>query len=213
MSIRDDIKRLRPALLMATALLLAGLLAAGLAHLWRTDKEEDHRQALDTRRNFQTRLARIEDEAGEIRAGGILFDKLVARGIVGEELRQEWIEQIRRIRVERRLFDIHWELQPRHLLDADIAPGDGGGYDMLTSGLQIRMPLLHEEDLLRFLDDLRDQLQAYVRPRRCTIDAEAPASAPGTDTIQPRLQAQCDLDLITLSPPSAATTTKQAAKP
>ena len=204
MNLREDFKLLRPALLLATALLLAGLFAAGLAHLWRAEREVDHRQALDSLRNFQTRLARIEDEAGEIRAGGQLFDRLVARGIVGKEPRAEWIEQIRHIRTERRLFDIRWELQASQPLEADIAPGDGGGYDMLASRLQVHLPLLHEEDLLRFLGDMRDTLQAFVRPRQCTLEPASPEAGQETAIIQPRLQADCELDLITLSPPPAA---------
>ncbi len=200
MNIRQDLRLLRPALLLATALLLTGALAAGLAHLWHADREQDHRQALDTRRNLQNRLARIDEEAGEIRAGGLLFDRLAAKGIVGEEQRLEWIEQIRRIRSERRLFDIHWELQARRLLEAELAPGDGGGYDMHASRLKLELPLLHEEDLLRFLDDLKGHLQAYVLPRQCSIELAAKDTGPEAGPLPPRLQARCELDLVTLAP-------------
>ena len=82
MKLRQDLRLLRPALLLATALLLTGALAAGLAPLWHADRETDQRQALDTRRNLQNRLARIDEEAGEIRAGGLLFDRLAAKGIL-----------------------------------------------------------------------------------------------------------------------------------
>lgn len=200
MNFRQDLRLLRPALLLATALLLTGLMAAGLAHLWHAEREADHRQVLDTRRNLQIRLARIDEEAGEIRAGGLLFDRLAAKGIVGEEQRLEWIEQIRHIRSERRLFDIHWELQARRLLEAELAPGDGGGYDLHASRLKLELPLLHEEDLLRFLADLRNKLQAYVLPRQCSIEPAAIDTVPDTGAVQPRLQARCELDLITLAP-------------
>jgi hypothetical protein len=62
--------------------------------------------------------------------------------------------------------------------------------------MRVDLALLHEEDLLRFLSDLRNSGNAYYSPRRCTLSRTGQA-ATGT-AIMPRLRAECDIDLITL---------------
>jgi hypothetical protein len=62
--------------------------------------------------------------------------------------------------------------------------------------MKVDLALLHEEDLLRFLADLRDSGNAYYAVRRCAIQRTGQA-ATGT-TIAPRLRADCDIDLITI---------------
>ena len=203
MKLREDLALLRPTLLLATALLLAGLFAALFAHVRAADLRQEHEQVSARLRTAQARLGRIEVEAGEIRAATLLLQDLAARGILGEERRQAWLDQLRRIREARRLFDLQWELQASRPLETDSAAGEVGDVRVRASRLHIRMPLLHEEDLLHFLEDARGQVQAYVRPRRCAIAWAPPPNDPETTALQPRLLAECELDLITLALPEA----------
>ena len=60
----------------------------------------------------------------------------------------------------------------------------------------MQLDLLHEEDLLRFLADLRASGNAYYAVRSCSL-ARTGQAATGA-TIAPRLRAQCEIDLVTV---------------
>ena len=62
--------------------------------------------------------------------------------------------------------------------------------------MNVQLDLLHEEDLLRFLSDLRNSGNAYYSVRVCDVRRTGQA-ATGT-TITPRLRASCQIDLITV---------------
>jgi hypothetical protein len=67
----------------------------------------------------------------------------------------------------------------------------------------VQLDLLHEEDLLRFLADLRASGNAYYSVRTCSMRRTGQA-ATGT-TITPRLRANCEIDLITVMDRGAKT--------
>lgn len=173
-------------------MIVAGLSTVGLAHLIHTDGLQAEQLAQAEKNDFQSRLARIAQEEKEIQAGDVLFRKLTERGILGEEKRMDWIETLARIQAERRLYDIRWELSPQRPLEAELGAGSSSEFEFMGSALHVQIALLHEEDLLRFLNDLKGSLSAYVRVRQCSLSRQPPQA--GT----PQLQAECQLDLITL---------------
>jgi hypothetical protein len=189
-------------------MILAGLGAAGLAYLVQVDAQDNQRLAQTEKDAVQSRLARIEQEEKEIQAGDILFRRLSDRGIVGEEKRMDWVEKIAQIRAQRRLLDVRWDISPQRPLEPELAPTHGGEYTFMASALHLQFALLHEEDLLRFISDLKDGLSAYVRVRQCTLErlsaglgqAGEPVAekASGPTGPGPQLQADCQIDLITL---------------
>jgi hypothetical protein len=68
--------------------------------------------------------------------------------------------------------------------------------DFVTSRMQLDMMLLHEEDLLNFLGDLRQWGQSYVAPRNCILTRQDRGGGPVSVGVN--LSAQCTVDLITL---------------
>jgi hypothetical protein len=68
--------------------------------------------------------------------------------------------------------------------------------DFFASTMRVELALLHEEDLTRFLADLRASGNAYYSVKKCTLERTGQA-ATGTSII-PRLLAQCEIDLITI---------------
>jgi hypothetical protein len=70
--------------------------------------------------------------------------------------------------------------------------------------MKINLALLHEEDLFRFIDDLRAALSSHVVVRACSvtrIERAAAERGPG-----PRLAADCTIDLVTIRDPKAKAT-------
>ncbi len=62
--------------------------------------------------------------------------------------------------------------------------------------MKLQLNLLHEEDLIRLLDDLRRQARALIQVKRCDV-SRIPRSGP-ENTLQGYLQAECLIDWVTL---------------
>jgi hypothetical protein len=194
---KDDFRRIRLSLAAALVLIAAGA-AIAFASIRLEQAEKQQRAAAQAKRSeIQGRLARARDEELEIKRKIARYNQLAARGILGEERRLDWVERIREIKNARKLFDIQYEIAPQQRIDSAILPGASADYDFLSSTMQMRMKLLHEEDLLGFLADLRATVPAYIRLRRCDVE-RLPKAAAGTGGVPPQLAAECTIDWITL---------------
>ena len=190
----EELKKL--ALPVLAALLLLG---AGGGLIWGADAalKAAQRQATIAQRERQLsteRLARIAEEEREVKEKISVYQHLKALNIIGEERRLEWADAITRIRAQRELIDVRYRVERQRLLLS--APGKPGNVDFYASAMRVELALLHEEDLLRFLNDLRDSGNAYYAVRNCAMTRTG-GSGTGA-SIGPRLRAECTIDLITL---------------
>ena len=182
------------------AAILVMLLAAGLALLWtsRQTLAQEHRKlaaAQADRRHVAERLSRIAHEEREVRDHVELYQRLKDLRILGSERRLEWVEALARIRAERELLDLRYQVERQKVLKT--LPGSPSGVELRSSSMNVELALLHEGDLLGFLADLRASGNAYYSVRHCKITRAGPA--PSLGSIAPRLRGVCQIDLITLS--------------
>jgi len=191
----SDLKQLR--LPLAACIVLA---LAGVACYFAVDDylKETRKLGVATsaqRAEVQKRLASAEEEEREIKANLQQYQALAARGIVGEENRLDWVDTVTAIKNERRLFNIRYSIGPQQELDY---PGfsRGSGVKFMVSRVKMTMQLLHEEDLLNFIDDLGRRGRSYLSVRSCDVRRENRGN--GGTTLAPRLQADCEFDLITI---------------
>lgn len=140
------------------------------------------------------RLARIAEEEREVKEKLDVYRHLKQLNILGEERRLEWADAIARIRTQRELLDLRYRVERQKLITS--APGKPANVDFFASTMKVQMALLHEEDLLRFLSDLRESGNGYYSVKRCSL-ARTATAATGV-TITPRLRADCEIDLITI---------------
>jgi hypothetical protein len=147
------------------------------------------------RTEIQGRLERANEEEREIRANLQQYRALEARGITGEEQRLDWVDALTAIKNERQLFNINYSIEPQKQLDYP-GFGAGSGVFFMVSRVKLNLQLLHEEDLLNFLDDLTKRSKLYLSVRSCNVQrTNRPA---GGAALGPRLQAECVVDLITI---------------
>jgi len=146
------------------------------------------------RRQNAERLARIAEEEREVSQKLDVYKQLKSLNILGEERRLEWADAINRIRVQRELLDVRYRVERQKLVTS--AAGKPANVDFFASTMRVDLQLLHEEDLLRFLADLRASGNAYYAVRKCVLTRTG--QAVGGTTMTPRLSAQCDIDLITI---------------
>lgn len=191
---RDELKRLLLPVLAAVAALAVGAVLIVMAGQTRARAQAELDAARGERLQNTERLARIAEEEREVREKLDVYQRLKKLNILGDENRLEWADAIARIRKERELLDLRYVIDRQKLLVS--VPGKPANVDFFSSTMKVDLALLHEEDLLRFLSDLRDSGNAYYSVRRC--DMERVGQAPAGATITPRLHAQCEIDLITI---------------
>ena len=191
-----SLKQLRWSLVMLAVFALIGAAAvmASLKTLGEAGKAKT--AALAIQKDIRNKLARANDEAEELREKIVRYREMDRQGIIGQEHRLDWIEQIRRTEKERKLFDIAYELQPQQPVDKTITASSADGVEVLSSPMKLDMPLLHENDLLNLLNDLKANVQAYLRLHRCTIERMPQPTSERGPTAQ--LKAACELDWITI---------------
>ena len=142
------------------------------------------------------KLREVNREEEEIRANTALYTALESRGIIGPEQRLEWVELIAGIRKSRRLFDLDYEFSPQQALAGSTAP-----YRFNASTMKFRLPLLHEGDLFRLLEDIQGRAPAHVQPRQCSLERIGGA---GLSNLAPHLAGSCTLQWITITNESSA---------
>ena len=191
---REELKKL-----MLPAALALGLLGAGAALIWSAGQALGAAQrqlaaAQAERRQNAERLARIAEEEREVSEKIDVYQRLKQLHILGEEQRLEWADAITRIRTQRELLDLRYRVERQKLLLS--APGKPANVDFFASTMRVELALLHEEDLLRFLADLRESGNAFYSIRKCSLSRTGQAATGVSMT--PRLRAECDIDLVTI---------------
>jgi len=191
-----EFKKIRWSLVLLVMLLSLGAAAVVAALQLDIRAEVAHRKAMDSRLEIRNKLARAQDEEKELREKIAKHQLMMDQGIIGQEHRLDWVEKIRQIKQDRKLIDLQYELSPQHAVDKSIVATEGGGFEVMASPMKLQLKMLHEEDLLNFLADLRKNSEAYVRPRQCTLSRLAPQAREQANTAL--LSAECQLDWITL---------------
>ncbi len=185
------------AIQMPLALLLAMGLIAGAGVMWSSarlreagDGLQRQRQALDTASQRSQRSNREQDL---IRNNLGAYRSLVARGFAGAENRLAWLEAVQQANREARLYGLDYSMEPRQAAPAPLAAGLPLGQTVM----KLKMPLLVEDDLPRFLEVLRQRAPGLFRVRSCRIARTASAAFEPVN--QPRLEAECELLWFTVA--------------
>ena len=199
---RPDLRRLRVP--FVAALLLVGIGAAALVFSEYNLAEAEKLKSAQHDRlvAVRDRLAKVSEEEQEIRSHLAQFKRFADLEMTGAEKRLEWIEALVAIQKNRRLFQIQYTLEPQRALDypgvAQSQKGEGGTF--MASRMKLELLLLHEEDLLNFLADLRAAGGSFASARGCSVSRTEGAFAAG-GPMRPRLRASCVVDMITLKAP------------
>lgn len=150
--------------------------------------------ARDERSQSRDRLSRIAEEEREVREKLEVYRRLADSRVLGDERRLEWADAVARIRKQRELADVRYLVEPQKLLVS--LPGKPAGVDVFASTMKLSMSLLHEGDLLTFLDDLRASGNAYYMVQRCGMTRVGATGA--LTSLTPRVSAECTIDLVTI---------------
>ncbi|BAN34415.1 hypothetical protein SCD_n00568 [Sulfuricella denitrificans skB26] len=164
--IKDDFPLIRKALivLIASLLLSTALVIAGRTIL--AKQQDDMAQTQGQRNDANNKRRQAENDKQEIQDYQPKFVSLRERGFVGEERRLDWIEHIQHIRESRKLLPITYEISAQQVFQVgqEVPIGD---LELRGSKMTFQMKLLHEGDLLNFLDDLKHK--GFYTAQECLV--------------------------------------------
>jgi hypothetical protein len=178
--------------LLALALLAGAGIVAG-SH-WYAQKEK--RDSADSGRRLQearTRLESARRERDSLQESAEVFRTLVDRGLLQSERRLELVELVNTLRA-RYQISLDYEVAPQRPLA--LAGGRVfASVDVLASRVKLKARALHEGDILAFIDSLTRNPQGFYPIDRCSMKRIEVAAA---ESLQPRVEADCTLEWITL---------------
>ena len=190
--LRDDFPMMRQATIrLGICVGIAVLLIGGMRYFL-IRQEENQRQAQAELRQTQEKYTTINNEKSDIREFQPRYVQLVEHGFVGEEKRLDVIERIRFIQEKYKLFPLQYEISPQQIVQLDPTINTGE-LELRGSKLMVRMALLHEMDMLIFLNELHN-IGRFI-PQTCAIKPNETAS---DATIHAQLQVECSLLWITM---------------
>lgn len=189
---RKDLLRLRVPLAWALALLVTAIAAGAYSYRDRLQAAQFLTQAEHSRQQIEQRLRQVRTEEEDIKARAQVFLALQQAGIGGKEHRLEWTEQLRALQQELRIPGMSYEFGIQTALDKS----EDGANAWFASPMQLKLRLLHEEDLLRFLGRLQREARAMIIIRSCRLAPAAVLAQPGDNASI--LLADCELQWVTL---------------
>jgi hypothetical protein len=195
---QQDWRKLRyPIVGLGAALVLVGLLVS-FADQYRTKNEV----ALQTQQNLLNQ-ARQQFQSSGLEKETIIqylpeYNDLLAKGFIGEERRIEWIETLRQIHAQHKLFSIDYSIGLQESYKPSFLP-NLGSFVLHRSVMKVKLDMLHEGDILALIDGLHEQTTPFI-VRDCEISRPVGAQVNSKD-VAANMQANCEIDWLTLRDP------------
>jgi hypothetical protein len=205
---QQDWRKLRfPIIGLGAALILVGVLVS-YADKYRTKNE----LALQTQQNLLNQ-ARQQFQSSGLEKETIIrylpiYNDLLAAGFIGEERRIEWIETLRQIHAQHKLFSIDYSIGLQERYKPNFLP-NLGNFVLHRSVMSVKLDMLHEGDILALIDGLHEQTTPFI-VRDCEISRPVGAAVNARD-VAANMQANCEIDWLTLRDPQLSEATPAGA--
>lgn len=185
--------------------LLAAVFAAAISVYYTTMLLEQARGQLAQQegqlREARIRLYRSGEEKDILTRYLGSYQQLQRIGFVGDEQRINWLDGLRLANQQTELFGVDYQIsaQRPYPYASEFNPGK---IVLNQSVMKLRFRLLHEEDLMRFINVLAQAHAGVFSIDECTLKR---IDAGGAIRYQPNLAADCALSWLTAKPAGAET--------
>ena len=201
---QEDWKIIQPALLI----FLVVILCAFLLLVYEQNQKQISASALERQQQAFTqasnRFIRSGEEKASIKLNLPKYQALLNQGAVGEERRIEWVDALRNIHKENKLFSIKFSIGPQSIYHA-IPAKNIEPFKAYHSQMKIELALLHENDLFTLFDELKRKNLAPFLIKQCEMTRQ---NANIGNSLTANILAKCDLDWITVHEPIAQAKTQ-----
>ena len=141
-------------------------------------------------RSVSNKYFAVDEEEKLIKKFYPVFVQLYNEGVLGRELRLNWVETLRKAGEEIHISSLSYEIHSQELYTPAF-PVMMEKYSLFRSVMNLNIQILHEGDLFRLFEILDQQAKGAYNIENCTITStstkilEAPGSA--------NLSARCEL--------------------
>lgn len=130
-----------------------------------------------------------------------IYQRMIKDGFIGEERRIEWVDNLRNIHQQYKLFNINYSIGTQEEYKPSFAL-NVGTFSLHRSVMKLELAMLHEGDLLTLIEALDQEQTAPFILRQCEITRLSGAKA---NVLAPTLTANCELDWLTIREPQVTT--------
>lgn len=188
---RRDFRKLLPPLAATLALFAAAGILAWWSHSETRGAAQERERAAEGKTRIEARLRQFHSEEIDLKERSRLLERLQDSGMLGEERRLDWMEQLGNTQRDLRLPGLKYEFAAQAPLNRTTP----SGYAWFNSPLRLQLRLLHEGDLLNALERIQQEARAMVIVRSCRLAPPA-AGSERREAVAP-LNAECNMDWLT----------------
>jgi hypothetical protein len=181
------------------ALVLGLALSSGLVSLSNSYLEQSLKDRVAAQKRLaeaRAQLGAAENDQENMTDYALEYNALVAQKIIGNEQRLDWMEGLEKLREQGSVLDFKYAIAPQQGYVPN-PPLDTGNFQLNRSGMTLQIDLLHEEQLLRLVADMRKGLNGWFILDGCSLSRTGAA-----DELVP-LKAECTGGWLTMKNKSA----------
>lgn len=189
----EGVRQLKFSWAMLAVAIIGGAAIVYGSHLYTEKEKRDSADSAHRLREARSRVESARRERDNLQQSADVFRTLVDRGMLSNESRLDVVELVNSLRVRYNVL-LDYEISPQRPL---ALPGGRvfQSIDVLASRVKLKARALHEGDMLGFIDALENNPRGFYPVDHCTmrrLEVAEPTS------LQPRVEADCTLEWITL---------------
>lgn len=196
---KQDWNKLRYPIISFGMALIVATLVVGYAEKRRDDQQQAMIQQEGQLNQARQRYQASGQEKEVITQYLPLYLQLIQDGFIGEERRLEWVDGLRTIHQQNKLFGINYTIETQQEYKPTFAL-NVGPFSLQRSTMKLELAMLHEGDLLTVINALDAQQSTPFIVRDCEVTR---TGATNMSTLGPNLRANCELDWLTIREPQA----------
>jgi hypothetical protein len=195
---REDMQALRVPLIAFAVTVVVAITLIILSGTYLDGAKRAKAQRESQLREARSRIQNAGEEKEMIGRYLASYQQLARFGFVGDEQRINWLDSLRLANEEARIFGVEYDIgaQKPYTYAAEFNPGQ---LVLQESVMNLRLRLLHEEDLPRFFHALGRYGGGLFTIDQCHL-RRARAEADRSLSVQPNLTAECDVRWLTVKP-------------
>ncbi|TAJ76498.1 MAG: hypothetical protein EPO42_12355 [Gallionellaceae bacterium] len=195
---KSDLPHIKWSLLAFMLSLLMGGSAIWMGDEYDTSALEDRQNAQKQVIDARNKLAAAQNDLENMSTYALEYAALVDHKIIGGEQRLDWMEGLEKLRQQHHVMDFKYTIAPQQSY-APNPPLVSGNFEISMSGVTLQMDLLHEMQLVKFFQSLREEIKGWFVVDHCTLNRPDSAGSPlAGASFVPQLKAECSGGWITL---------------
>jgi hypothetical protein len=193
---KADLTELKLSLVALTIAIALSSVLLSLSGKYLEHSIKDRQAAQSQLTESRSQLLATQNDRDNMSAYALEYTALLDQKVIGNEQRLDWMEGLERLRKQGAVLDFKYTIAPQQSY-APNPPLDAGNFLLSRSSMTLQIDLLHEEQLLHLLTDMRKELNGWFMLDGCTLTKTGT-----TDDITP-LKASCSGGWFTMKPKGA----------